>query len=170
MTHDYPLATHGPEPLIALLPLDVWVPILDGDDIGRAQYERHYSARKSLALRRARGTRLFVGPGNKLVLSTPCRRALFVWWRQMFRRDGQVGINCAVFRNEGAGLSSDLICAADEIAFSRWPGERHFTFVDADETAMRRSRQAAPGQCFIWAGWQFCGVTAGGLHILERLA
>lgn len=152
-----------------LLPLSTWVPILDGDECGRAQYERHYSARKSLSTRRARNAHLFVGPGNKLVLATPCRRALFVWWRQRFRADLQVGVNCAIFRNEGAGLSSQLIAAADAIAFSRWPGQRHFTFVDPAETAARRSKHSTPGQCFIHAGWRPCGTTNGGLHVLERM-
>jgi hypothetical protein len=154
---------------IPLLDIATWIPILDGDDHGRAQYERHYSARKSLARRLERGTRLFVGPGFKLVLTTPCRRGLFVWRKELYRADGQEGVNCAIFRNEGAGLSSDLIIAADRIADQRWPGERHFTFVDADETHHRRSKFSPPGQCFIHAGWQLCGASADGLQILERL-
>jgi hypothetical protein len=154
----------------ALLALAPWVPILDGEPVAARMYERHYSARKSLSLRRERGTSLFAGPGNKLVLSTPCRRALFVWRRERYRFDGQEGVNCAVFRNEGAGLSSELIQVADGIADRRWPGERHFTFVDPAATAARRSRHSRPGECFYRAGWTFAGLTARGLHILERFA
>lgn len=146
-----------------LLPLAAWVPILDGDDAARRLFERHYSARRSLPRRYARGTRLFVGPGEKLVLATPCRRALFAWRRERFRRDGQAGVECAVFRNEGAGLSSTLIRAADLIADARWPGVRHFTFVDPGEVA-----SGLPGYCFLRAGWRFCGASAGGLTIMER--
>jgi hypothetical protein len=148
----------------ALLPLAPWVPILDGDAIGRALYERHYSAKKSLANRMLRGTRLFVGPGHKLVLSTPDRMALFVWRRERFRLDLQRGVNCAIFRNEGGGIASDLIRVADSIADERWPGERHFTFVDPAEV-----RGNPPGNCFLRAGWRRCGTTATGLHILERM-
>lgn len=148
-----------------LLPLATWVPILDGDPHAAAMYERHYSSAKSIAQRRERGTLLIAGPGSKLVLATPCRRALFVW-RKFRSMDAQEGINCAVFRNEGAGLSSDLIRAADVIADQRWPGERHYTYVNP-----RAVRSANPGFCFLQAGYRRCGVTkARKLLILERPA
>ena len=149
--------------MTALLPLATWVPILDGDAHACAMYERHYSSAKSIATRRARGTLLIAGPGFKLVLATPCRRALFVW-RKFRSMDHQYGISCAIFRNEGAGLSSDLIRAADDIADQRWPGERHYTYVNP-----RAVRSSYPGFCFVQAGWQRCGVTkARKLLILER--
>jgi hypothetical protein len=148
-----------------LLDLAVWVPILDGDENACAMFERHYSAAKSLRLRRERGTKLFAGPGYKLILATPCRRALFVW-RKFISADDQTGINCAVFRNEGGGLSSDLIRAADAIADQRWPGERHYTYVNP-----RAIASANPGYCFKLAGWQRCGITKSRrLLILERPA
>jgi hypothetical protein len=148
---------------VLLLPLATWVPILDGDGDACEMFERHYSAAKSLRLRRERGTRLIAGPGYKLVLSTPCRRALFVW-RKFQSADDQTGINCAIFRNEGAGLSSDLIREADQLADRRWPGERHYTYVNP-----RAVRSANPGYCFIMAGWRRCGITkARKLLILER--
>lgn len=151
--------------MTALLPLDVWVPIVDGDLHACAMFERHYSARKSIATRRARGTSLIAGPGFKLVLATPCRRALFVW-RKFRSLDAQTGVNCSIFRNEGAGLSSDLIRAADALADRRWPGDRHYTYVDPAAVASRN-----PGFCFIAAGWRRCGVTkARRLLILEREA
>ena len=113
---------------------------------------------------------LFVGPGEKLVLSSPCRRALFVW-RKFISADAQRGINCAVFRNESAELSSNLIRAADAIADRRWPGERHYTYVDASKTAARRGRRSDPGKCFLEAGWRRCGVTkVRRLVILEKMA
>lgn len=148
-----------------LLPLATWVPILDGEQAAREQFERHYSAASSLKRRRERGTKLFAGPGQKLVLATPCRRALFVW-RKFISRDDQTGVSCAVFRNEGAGLSSDLIREADRIADERWPGERHFTYVNP-----RKVRSANPGFCFKMAGWRECGITKRNrLIILERPA
>ncbi|MBX9815385.1 MAG: hypothetical protein K2X76_11850 [Sphingomonas sp.] len=156
--------------MTALLPLGTWVPIIDGDPVAAAMYMRHYSSKRSRDRRLARATLQIAGPSNRILLSTPCRRALFVWRRHSFRMDSQDGIECMMFRNEGAGLSSELIRAADAIADQRWPGERHFTFVKADETASRRSRQAAPGQCFIHAGWRPAGFSKRRkLHILERV-
>lgn len=155
----------------ALLPLAVWVPILDGDDAARVLFERHYSAAASLKLRHARATRLFAGPGQKLVLSTPCRRALFVW-RKFRPMNDQDGINCAIFRNESPFLSSRLIEAADAIADERWPGERHYTYVSEAKTAGRRSRHSPPGACFVHAGWRVLAerTKRRDLVILERPA
>lgn len=133
---------------------DLWMPTKDGDPVGLALYERHYSARR---YQDGRERRLFVGPGEKLVLLTPCHRALFVW-RRFVDDSGQRGINCAVFRNEGAGLSSELIREADRIAWRRWTDEpRHYTYVDPDEV-----QSGVPGYCFIRAGWHRRGWTKGG--------
>lgn len=158
-----------------LLPLAIWVPILDGDASAAAMYERHYSAKRTLARRRASGAMLFLGPGEKLVLATPCRRAVFAWRWAKKRADGQTGIECAVFRNEGAGLSSTLIRAADAIADGRWPGQRHFTYVNPREVANSNA-----GRCFARADWRYVyvideqgqrrrKVSTRGLFIMERL-
>ena len=144
-----------------LLDLDIWVPILDGDDDARTLFDRHYSRARYAD---GRTPKLFVGPGQKLVLSTPCRRALFVW-RKFKSDNGQDGINCAVFRNEGAGLSSNLIREADMIADRKWPGERHYTYVNASKVGSQN-----PGYCFMRAGWRKCGITkVNRLLILERM-
>lgn len=140
---------------------DTWVPVRDGNATGRALFRRHYSYRP---YQDGRDPALFVGPGEKLVLLTPCARALFVW-RRFQSDDGQDGVNCAVFRNEGAGLSSALIRAAECIAWDRWPGERLYTYVNP-----RKVASANPGYCFLAAGWRRCGVTKRRrLMILERL-
>ena len=153
-----------------LLPLGIWVPVLDGDPIAAAMYERHYSSARSLARRRERGVLQFCGPSARLVLMTPDRRALCAWRKHKVRDDAQAGVECSIFRNEGAALSSELIRAADAIADARWPGERHFTFVDERATARGRSRRSQPGECFRRAGWQECGRSkARDLLILERL-
>jgi hypothetical protein len=155
-----PYLIEGP----ALLPLATWVPILDGDPTAAAIYHEHYSSERSRQRRIVRGTLLIMGPGQKLMLATPCRRALF-GWRVFIDDTGQRGVNCAIFSNRGAGLSSDLIREADRIADQRWPGKRHYTYVDP------RRVSANPGYCFKQAGWRFCGITKSrGLHILERPA
>lgn len=148
-----------------LLPLTdaVWVPIKDADPTGVALFRRHYSFKP-----RKRGPQKqphFAGPGEKLVLLTPDARALFVW-RKFKSGDEQPGVNCTVFRNEGAARSSDLIREADRIAWEKWPGERHYTYVNP-----RRVRSSNPGFCFLMAGWRKCGTTkARRLLVLERLA
>lgn len=98
-----------------------------------------------------------------MVLLRPAADALFVW-RKFTSDNGQEGINCAVFRNEGTERASDLIREADEIADRRWPGERHYTYVNA-----RAIKSTNPGYCFLRAGWRRCGITKWNkLLILER--
>jgi hypothetical protein len=128
----------------------VWVEVKDGNLSGRSMFRRHYSYKP---YRDGRNPALFVGPGQKMVLVTPDCRALFVW-RKFISGDGQLGVNCAVFRNENAGLASELIREADRLAWERWPGERHYTYVDA-----KRVKSGNPGCCFLKAGWRRCGLT-----------
>lgn len=138
-----------------------WIAVSDGDARARALFLRHYSARH---YRDGRRRSLFVGPGEKMVLLSLECDALFVW-RKFISGDGQQGVNCAVFRNEGPRLSSDLIREACELARVRWPRERFYTYVDP-----RKIRSKNPGTCFVKAGWTRCGVTKGGLVILEQAA
>ena len=131
-----------------LLASGPWVRVWDGNATAAAIDDRHYSRNPA-----SRGDPRIAGPGHKIVLLTPCARALFVW-RQFISKDLQDGINCAIFRNEGAGLSSALIRAAMTIAWDRWPGQRLYTYVNP-----RKVRSSNPGYCFLMAGWRRCGVT-----------
>lgn len=128
-----------------------WFLTKDGDPRGLSLYERHYSCRK---YKDGRLRRFFCGPGEKIVLITPRGDALFVWRRQRYSMDGQTGVNCSVFRNEGQVRSSRLIKEAMGIAWQHWPGERLYTYVDP-----RRIRSTNPGYCFKKAGWKRCGTT-----------
>lgn len=140
----------------------VWIGVKDGNATGRSLFRCHYSYKP---YRDGRDPALFVGPGQKMVLLTPDATALFVW-RKFISGDGQQGVNCAVFRNEGTALSSDLIREADRVAWEQWPGERHYTYVNP-----KRIRSTNPGFCFLQAGWRKCGVTKyNKLLILEILA
>lgn len=139
---------------------ETWIALRDGDPDARELFRRHYSHRPYAD---GRDPSLFVGPGEKLVMMTPDGRALWVW-RKFICADGQQGVNCAVFRNEGPQLSSDLIRSADAIADARWPGERHYTYVNPRRVASRN-----PGWCFMVAGWRRCGTTRWHrLRIFER--
>ncbi len=98
-----------------------WLSIKDGDPMGYALYKRHYTFRPYQDNRRKLKKQLFVGPGEKMVLLTQQGDALFVW-RKFIDDSGQEGVNCAVFRNEGSVLSSELILEAEQLAWGRWPG------------------------------------------------
>lgn len=134
----------------------------DGDDEARDLFDRHYSRR---IYADGRKPKLFVGPGEKMVLVTGCGRGLFVW-RKFRSADGQMGVNCAVFRNETEERSSLMIIDAEKAALIRWPAnDRFYTYVNS-----KAIRSINPGCCFKKAGWRRCGTTKSGLVILEKRA
>ena len=139
-----------------------WFEVRDGDIRLRPFFERHYSARKK-SFRHYKNWRRICAPGEHLILLTPKCDALFVWVKEMIRNDGQIGVNCSVFRNEGKNLSSELIAEAVELAHNKWPQERLFTYVDP-----AKIQSTNPGYCFIQAGWErLNGASPKGLVILE---
>ena len=137
-----------------------WHQTVDGDTDAKKIFDRHYS---KYHYKDGRDPKLFVGPGEKLVLVTENYDALFVW--RKFKDDsGQKGINCSVFRNESPYLSSGLILWAEEYAWSRWPGERLYTYI-----APTKIKSVNPGYCYLKAGWSKCGWTkVNKLLIMER--
>jgi hypothetical protein len=138
-------------------PPPLWLLALDAEDELRLLYNRHYSPRGH---RHAKPRSRFIGPGEYICLTTAKRDALFVW-RRFIDHSGQEGVNCAIFRNEGPTLSSDLIREACAIAAFAWPGQRLYTYVCP---ALIRSTN--PGACFKAAGWRKVGLTKSGLLIL----
>lgn len=99
-----------------------------------------------------------------MVLLTSDVRALCVW-KKFISKDAQDGVNCAAYRNEGAGLSSMLLRQAMDLAWAKWPGERLYTYVNP-----RKVCSPNPGYCFKMAGWRLCGVTKSRkLLVLECL-
>lgn len=138
-----------------------WKLSKDGDEIALQIIKRHYSWHE---YKDGRPHKLFVGPGEKIVLLGKNNDALFVW-RKFILMNNQVGINCAAFRNESAQVSSVLILEAEEFASKRWPGQRLFTYVNS-----KKIKSNNPGYCFIAAGWNKCGITkCNKLIILEKL-
>lgn len=134
-----------------LLPSGLWTEVYDGNSTAFSLFRRHYSFGRSARI--PESEHRIAGPGQKMLLLTADANALFVW-RKFISKDDQKGINCAVFRNEGTVRSSDLIRAAMELAWSRWPGERFYTYVNP-----RKVRSPNPGYCFLQAGWRKCGLT-----------
>jgi hypothetical protein len=139
--------------------MPLWWITKDGDEYCRELFNKHYSC---YHYRDGRKPRLFAGPGYKIVLRTLEADAMWVW-RKFIDASGQQGINCAVFRNESRHKASVLVEQADRIADYAWPGERHYTYVNAGKI-----KSTNPGYCFKLAGWRECGITKGGLLILER--
>lgn len=137
-----------------------WYLTQDGDDYARELFDRHYSRIK---YKDGRQPTRFIGPGQYILLRTWDCDAIFAWKKFIDACEGQYGINCSIFRNESSIQSSTLIQEADAIADFAWPGERHYTYVNA-----KKIQSTNPGYCFIRAGWQRCGTTKGGLVILER--
>ena len=72
-----------------------------------------------------------------------------------------------MFRNEGAGLSSDLIREATGLTYEHWirrygelPEERLRTEID-----VAKVRSTNPGFCYTMAGWKI-GLTVRGKRFL----
>jgi len=158
--------------VLSSLVVGCWLEVKDGNTAARTIFGRHYTYRPvrnqiSLFPSKNRNFALFVGPGEKVVLITPDERAIFAWRKFRSMDPEQTGVNCSVFRNEGSTVarSSDLIRAADLIAWERWPGERLYTYVDPKRTRHKRD----PGRCFLRAGWRHYGWSKSGLRILEIL-
>jgi len=120
--------------------------------------DRHYNRQKV-------GSPQFVPPGRCIVLLSRCERALWVtsWPFAEYVRHEWAGawVN-SLFRNEGAGLSSELIQEAVSVTRHFWGDgpEPHgiITFVDAGEI-----RSTNPGYCYTRAGWKHIGFSKGGL-------
>lgn len=139
-----------------------WYAVSQCDARVVCHYLNHYSSEKS----GRKGTQFIkgvTGQGETMTLLTSDGLAVWLWLKQQIRDDGQEGVCCSLFRNTGPILSSELIREADQLGAERWPGERHFTFVDPTQI-----RSTNPGACFKHAGWEVCGESKRGLVILER--
>ena len=134
------------------------------DQRARVIADRHYNRQKI-------GSRQFVPPGRCLVLLSECERAFWVtsWPFAEYVRHAWAGAwVCSAFRNEGAGLSSDLIrqaVAATRFKYGTPPELGMITFVNK---AKVRSKPH-PGYCYLKAGFMNVGSTKGGLVALQML-
>jgi hypothetical protein len=131
-----------------------WHPVVRCDPRARRLADRHYS-------RQTIGAVDFMPPGRKLVLLTDDARAL---WGVCENLDpaGTVRWRVTIFRNEGAGLSSELIEEATDRTVEFWkrhygalPGVPLQTEVDPARTRHKRD----PGRCFRKAGWTLIRTT-----------
>ena len=145
-----------------LLPFEVFAGTLvktnHFDQEMRMLADHHYS-------RRTVGVRQFLYSGRKLVLRNTEGSVLFAWLYPdpSMRMDGQIGYNCAIFRNESKRKSSDIILEAEQHAFYKWGPNRCYTYIDPSKI-----KSANPGYCYKVAGWQFRGISKGGKHLLSK--
>lgn len=128
--------------------------------------DRHYNRQKP-------GTPQFVPPGRCIVLlAGDPPKALWVssWPYAEYVKHAWAGAwVCSCFRNEGAGLSSELIREAEAVTRSIWGDPPPFgmiSFVDAKKTAPKDK----PGWCYRKAGWKHVGFTKAGLWTFQRPA
>jgi hypothetical protein len=120
--------------------------------------DRHYS-------RRTIGARQFLYSGRKLVIRNCEGTILFGWmWPyDNMRMDDQTGYNCAIFRNESARLSSEIILECEELAIAHWGRNRFYTYVNPSKIGSRN-----PGYCFKQAGWKLIRICRSGKHLLAK--
>jgi hypothetical protein len=126
----------------------IWVQVTKFDVRAAALADRHYSRQRP-------GAAQFMPPGRTLVLVTECGRAVWGVALNLSPRGGWRW-RCTIFRNEGAGLSSELISAATARTLDVWPDRYgHLPAVplttEVDPTKVRRKRDF--GRCFLRAGW-----------------
>jgi hypothetical protein len=124
----------------------IWQVRSKRDPAAMALFDRHYSRQKP-------GKGEVGPPGRKLVFVTPCERALWCshYPRPDLAMDRLDSWRCTVFRNEGAGLASELIIAAMEMTAELWgemPRDGWVTWVDPTKVL-----GSNPGYCFKQAGW-----------------
>ena len=129
-----------------------WEQTTSFDPLSRELADRHYS-------RQTPGASKFVAPGRCQVLRIMrAGEAKAVWVARLdgfAKHDWPGHLECAMFRNEGAGLSSELIRQAIAAGRYKYGDLPWLTFVKAD--AVRRKRD--PGRCFIKAGFARVGMT-----------
>ena len=143
----------------------MWEQSWRADPRSRRVADRHYN-------RQSIGAAQFVPPGRCQVLyrRTDAGQAFWVtsWPFPEYVKHAWPGAwVCSAFRNEGAGLSSDLIIAAVGAARSKWepPPLGMITFVNHRKVRGKRD----PGYCFLVAGFQRVGTTKAGLIALQLL-
>jgi hypothetical protein len=128
------------------LEVGAWQVRSKADPAACALADRHYSRQRP-------GSGQVGPPGRLLVLVTPCERAVWLthWPRADLALDGLDAWRCSIFRNEGAGLSSELIEAAMALTAQRWSGRPADGWVTWIDTTKVQSSNL--GYCFKQAGW-----------------
>lgn len=149
----------------------IWTLSNRADPLARDIADRHYNRQKP-------GTPQFVPPGRCLVLyaSNATGRAFWVtsWQFAQYVKHAwpEVWV-CSAFRNEGAGVASDMIrdaVAATRAYFGDPPSNGMITFVDRRKVRPTMVHGVSTwGRTYILAGFRPVGETKGGLLALQLL-
>jgi hypothetical protein len=144
-----------------------WVKSHRFDPVGCSIADRHYNRQKI-------GSPQFVPPGRCLVLLAPSRHDAKALWVTTWQRYAQHAWEGAwintLFRNEGAGLSSELILEA--VACTRYHWRDHdepelgmVTFVNSSAVKPKKD----PGYCYKKAGFIHIGETKVHGHLAFQM-
>jgi hypothetical protein len=131
------------------------------DPAAVALADRHYSRQKP-------GTAQFVRSGSCVVLVAACGRAVWATWRGFARHAWAGAWENVTFRNEGAGLSSDLILEGVAATVALWGAPPDLGMVTmVDVAAVRPKRD--PGYCYLRAGFVKVGYTSERKRLVLQL-
>lgn len=149
----------------------LWMKSNRADPKARAVADRHYNRQKP-------GSPQFVPPGRCLVLyaENESGRALWVtsWpYAQYVKHQWAGAWMCSAFRNEGAGLASELIrdaVSATRSFFGEPPELGMVTFIDRKKVRPTMVHGAPTwGYTYELAGFQCVGETKGGLLAMQLM-
>lgn len=145
----------------------IWQQSYRADPVSRSIADRHYNRQNIGAVN-------FTPPGRCLVLRH--EKALWVtsWPYAEYVMHAWAGawVN-SMFRNEGAGTSSELIRQAIASTRAYWPNVPPLgmiTFVDPTHVRpIKRRGTVIYGYCYLMAGFKHVGFTKGGLWAWQML-
>lgn len=147
----------------------IWRLSYRADPFARDIADRHYN-------RQNVGADNFVPPGRCLVLAakTDTGRAFWVTsypFAEYVKHAWAGAWVCSAFRNEGAGVASDMIREAVSATRARWPETPELgmiTFLDRSKVRPTKVRGVETwGRSWTLAGFEDVGETAGGLMALQ---
>lgn len=141
------------------------------DPKARELADRHYNRQKP-------GTPQFVPPGRCLVLYTQTDTGKAFWvtswpFAEYVKHQWAGAWVCSAFRNEGAGVASELIreaVAATKAFYGDPPALGMITFIDEKKVKPTMIHgQKTWGYTYIKAGFRYVGKTKGGLLAFQLL-
>lgn len=148
-----------------------WTKSNRADPKARAVADRHYNRQKP-------GSPQFVPPGRCLVLYAENETGKALWvtswpYAQYVKHQWAGAWMCSAFRNEGAGVASELIreaVAATMEYFGEPPEQGMVTFIDRKKVKPTMVHGVPTwGRTYALAGFRYVGETKGGLMAMQLL-
>lgn len=149
----------------------IWTKSNRADQKAREIADRHYNRQKP-------GTKQFVPPGRCLVLYTETDTGKAFWvtsfpYTEYVKHEWAGAWVCSAFRNEGAGIASELIrdaVSATREYFGEPPELGMITFIDTKKVQPTYIRGCPTwGRSYILAGFDYVGQTKAGLLAFQLL-